>query len=839
MRFPYSRKSDQAAIPWIAALTIFAHIFVPDAYAVSRNISANSSPSNGGYISGTGSFLDGSKATLTANAATGFTFAGWGGDVSGTTNPLIIDVDNDYSVTANFTFNSPDGLAVSVVPNPTGSGFVTGAGSFISGQETTLTATAADGFLFTGWGGDASGTDNPLTVSVSEAMNITAEFSLSSGQGHAVSVIASPTGAGTVNGGGAYQEGADASLTATAGDGFKFTGWTGDASGDDNPLTISVSSSLNITANFAYDEPQRHSVTVGVDPIGHGWVHGGGSFIAGDEATLVATPGPRYVFTGWSGDLTSTDNPLKTTVDKDLTITANFSYDVGDRFVRVGEGKFTMGNSSKSSGPEGPAHEVFIDSFFIDKFEITRGIWNEVMEWGKSNGYSFDYTGGATGSNSQIPPASTDDHPVIVTWYDAVKWCNARSEMESRPVVYYTNTAKNQVYRTGVVELTDSMVDWTALGYRLPTEAEWEKAARGGLSGKSYPNGDSLDNTLAFFGEDLGDTVKSGLYPANGYGIHDMAGNVWEACWDWYGKDYFSEGAASNANPRGPSSGNYRVVRGGAGDSSSTRCRVDYRKDFNKTWSQYAIGFRCAIPEPPLEPYNTLQVVANPETHGTVVGAGLYQPNATATVSVKAANGAKFTGWAGDATGEDTTLSVTMNADKTVTAAFDDDPSIPFKTLSLSASPSSYGAVSGAGSYAPGTQISLTATPVAGAKFKGWSGDATATTNPLSVTLNDDMTIAAEFEPDTSTTSYALNLVSSPSNYGSVSGAGTFAPGSVVQLSATPVTGAVFNGWSGSATGADNPLTITMDAAKTVTANFIQDPASSSLLLPFQRIQVP
>ena len=90
------------------------------------------------------------------------------------------------------------------------------------------------------------------------------------------------------------------------------------------------------------------------------------------------------------------------------------------------------------------------------------------------------------------------------------------------------------------------------------------------------------------------------------------------------------------------------------------------------------------------------------------------------------------------------------------------------------------------------------------------------------------MTIAAEFEPDTSTTSYALNLVSSPSNYGSVSGAGTFAPGSVVQLSATPVTGAVFTGWSGSATGADNPLTITMDAAKTVTANFI--PRSRILL---------
>ena len=93
------------------------------------------------------------------------------------------------------------------------------------------------------------------------------------------------------------------------------------------------------------------------------------------------------------------------------------------------------------------------------------------------------------------------------------------------------------------------------------------------------------------------------------------------------------------------------------------------------------------------------------------------------------------------------------------------------------------------------------------------------------------MTLAAEFEPDTSTTSYALNLESSPSNYGSVSGAGTYAPGSEVQLSASPVTGAVFTGWSGSASGADNPLTITMDAAKTITANFSQDPASSSFTL--------
>ena len=182
--------------------------------------------------------------------------------------------------------------------------------------------------------------------------------------------------------------GADASLTATAGDGFKFTGWTGDVSGDDNPLTISVSQFSQYYSKFAYDAPQRHSLTVGVDPIGHGWVHGGGSFIAETRLLLLLHLAHGTSSLDGAG-LNSTDNPLKTTMDKDLSITANFSYDVGDRFVRVGEGKFTMGNPSKSSGPEGPAHEVFIDSFFIDKFEITRGIWRSVMAWGKSNGICF------------------------------------------------------------------------------------------------------------------------------------------------------------------------------------------------------------------------------------------------------------------------------------------------------------------------------------------------------------------------------------------------------------------------------------------------------------------
>ena len=829
IRFLHSRKSSNAAILWIAALGFFAHEGAPSiSGAEQRQVSVAITPLSGGYVNGGGSFLDGSQVTLSAAPATGYSFTGWGGDASGVTNPLILTADQNYTVTASFAFNSADGFPVSAVPNPVGTGFVSGAGNFTTGEQVALTATAADGFVFAGWSGDASGAENPLEIDVDKALNITANFNLVTGQGHGLTVSASPSGAGHVVGGGSYQEGSDALLTASAGNGFKFSGWSGDASGTDNPLTVTVSQSLNITAEFVYDEPPHFNVDVDVDPDGHGFAHGGGIFIDGAEATLTATPSARYLFSGWSGDVTSTDNPLKVAVEKDMNITANYVYDVGDRFVRVGEGKFDMGNASKTTGAEGPAHEVHLDSFYIDKFEITRGIWLQVMNWGQSNGYTFDYTGGNTGSNGQIPPAASDDHPVIVNWYDAVKWCNARSEMESRPPVYYTDAGNNQVYRSGVLDLTDSMVDWSALGYRLPTEAEWEKAARGGLAGKSYPNGDTLDDTLAYFDKTLGDTTTVGQYPANGYGIYDMAGNVWEACWDWYGKEYYSENAASQDNPRGPSIGNYRVVRGGAGDSSSSQSRVNYRKDFNKTWIQYAIGFRCAIPEPPKDPYKTLQIVANPSTHGTVEGSGRYIPDSTATVTVTPSTGAKFTGWGSDGTGTNSSVTITMDADKTVTAAFEDDPSYPYQTLAVSANPAGYGVVSGGGTYDPGAQVTLTATPVTGAKFKGWGGDGAGSTNPLTITLDADKTISAEFEPDTSAVSHILSITATPANFGTVSGAGTYAAGSIVQLTANPETGAVFTGWSGDATGADNPLSVTMDAAKSITATFSQDPAAAA-----------
>ncbi len=173
------------------------------------------------------------------------------------------------------------------------------------------------------------------------------------------------------------------------------------------------------------------------------------------------------------------------------------------------------------------------------------------------------------------------------------------------------------VYRTGDIDLTNGCVKWTVSGYRLPTEAEWEKAARGGLSGQRFPWGDTISESQANYDGctscstyDLGPngynaTYATGGYPytspvgsfaSNGYGLYDMAGNVFEWCWDWYAGPPYPAGSpylgGSNRTGAGQGSG-YRVLRGGLWFLNANYARCAYRLNYNPGSGGYAFGFRC------------------------------------------------------------------------------------------------------------------------------------------------------------------------------------------------------------------------------------------------------
>ncbi len=218
-----------------------------------------------------------------------------------------------------------------------------------------------------------------------------------------------------------------------------------------------------------------------------------------------------------------------------------------------------------------------VGDFSIGRTEVTWGEWKVVRDWAATRGYDLAGVGGT------LPENGADSLPVVnVSWYDVVKWCNARSEKEGKTAVYQAN---GEVYRSGEFGLDGSAavtMKSGANGYRLPLDREWEWAARGGVSSKGYTySGSNVVGEVAWSSENIGwGTHAVGGKKANELGLYDMSGNVWE--WVW---DLWSAGRRS---------------RGGSWDDTASTCAVVGRNnDGAPTVSGTNGGFRVVLSSVP------------------------------------------------------------------------------------------------------------------------------------------------------------------------------------------------------------------------------------------------
>ena len=768
----------------------------------------------------------GQVVQLAAYPAIGWSFDHWSGDASGTSSAISVMIDGNKSMTAYFT---EDYYTLAIVVQ--GSGNVTldpDQTTYTYGQIVTLTANPAAGWSYSHWSGDLNGSSNPAVIVMTGDKTVIVNFSQNwyslsigiDGQGNVTRNPDQPT----------YTYGQVVQLAAYPAIGWSFDHWGGDVSGGVNPVEISMTGDMNVTAfftenHYTLDIAVQGSGNVTMDPIQT-------SYIYGQVVQISAAPATGWMFSHWSGDCNGSSNPTAITMTCDKSIMANFTITSGYTLTIVIQGSgnvttnpnqpsYTYGQvvqisaapvtgwmfshwSGDLNGSSNPAVIVMTgDKTVIVNFSqnwyslsigidgqgnVTRNPDQQTYTYGQvvqlaaypAIGWSFDHWGGdVSGGVNPVEISMTED--AVVTAYFSQNWYSLSIGIDGQGNV--TRNPDQQTYTYGQVV---QLAAYPAIGWSFD---HWSGDASGTSSAISVMI-DGNKSMTAYFTEDYytlaivvqgsGNVTLDPDQTTYTYGqIVTLTANP-AAGWSY---SHWSGDLNGSSNP---------AVIVMTGDKTVI-------VNFSQNWYSLSIGID-----------GQGNVTRNPDqqtyTYGQVVQLAAYP-----------AIGWSFDHWGGDVSGGVNPVEISMTGDMNVTAFFTEN----HYTLDI--------AVQGSGnvtmdpiqtSYIYGQVVQISAAPATGWMFSHWSGDCNGSSNPTAITMTCDKSIMANF---TITSGYTLTIVIQGSgNVTTNPNQPSYTYGQIVTLTGIPSAEWSFNHWSGNIIGNNNPSTIFMNENKTVIANFTQ-----------------
>ena len=686
--------------------------------ANSYSITAEPNNPTMGSAYGSGTYNFNTTATLTAVAEYGYHFTQWSDGV--TDNPRTVTVQNSATYTAQFEINS---YILTVQSSNPAIGTTSGGGSYNYLTPVNITANPNAGYHFTQW--SDGNTDNPRLISVTQNATYVAQFAINS---YAVGVVSGNTSMGSVSGSGTYNHNATATLTATAFYGYHFVQWSD--GNTDNPRSVVVIDSAQYTAEFTFNS---YLVIGNSSNVTLGSVTGGGSYNYLSQVALTAVPVPHYHFTMWNDSIE--DNPRTITVTRDTTLTAHFAIDrhtIGVNTADAIQGTvsetdtvnyntavwisatanygyhFTQWNDGNTSNPRRVVvlqDTVFTASFAPNQYTATCAVNDNTRGSVTTTGGNYNYL---TQLTFTVVP-NTD--------YHFLRWSNGSTD---NPITF--TLTKDTVLTAILVGLTANVNDNTmgTVSHTKPSNLVEVVTATPnyGYHFVQWNDGNTDNPRTVIL---TGDTTLSAVFAVNNYyvalGVND------ESLGSVEGEDEYPY--LSTITITATAAEHSHFVQWSDGNTTNPRMLTVTRDTSLTAYFDLDQQFQ-------------ITVNSNDTTMGSVTGSGLYYIGETVTITATANDHYYFSQWSDGNTSNP--RLVTVSGEATYTAIFEP----VMYTVTVTANDYSMGQVTGGGSYAYGTSVTLEARAFEDYRFVRWSDGDTAVVR--TVTVTDDIQLEATFE---------------------------------------------------------------------------------------------